>query len=88
MTSSASKPHSSGEMWGLWKLRRYGGNAVLGEREANELVDAYDGLVEQLEAAQEALREYRKIHLQVGPETQRLVGLLVKAGVLIEEDPR
>ena len=38
------------------KLRRYGGNAILGEDEANAVVDAFDGLEEQLEVARDAER--------------------------------
>ncbi len=50
-----SKPHSESDFEiGMRKLRRYGGNAVLGEREANAVVDAYDGLEEQLEAMRHA----------------------------------
>lgn len=56
--SEASLPHSERDkIMGLWKLRRYGGNAVLGEAEANELIDAYDGLVEQLETVRELNRK-------------------------------
>lgn len=45
-------------------------------------------LVEQVEALREALGVYRSALLSKEPESRQMRELLVKAGVLLEADPR